>query len=179
MVVYQSGGGAATNIKETALSTTLKQKLIIAEYFIRGTTTSLTAVELDAGLVVSADVASTNDSYICFLSMKNDGVPTNSTSVQLKFNTTGGDNSPNMDVGTNSVPTCEGIIKFAHGPTANDCSSQLTAVRDVTAIKESKITGMGIDPMTSAHDISVIGRSGKASVTMSFSILILRIGGTA
>jgi len=179
MVVYQSGGGAATDIKESALSATLKQKLTIAEYFVRGTTLTLAAEELDAGLSVAADVASTQDSYIVMVAMKNSGVPTNSTSLQIKYTSNANVSAPNMDVGTNSVPTVMGFFTFNHGPVADECTGGFSGSRGGTDINGSATTAMGANPMTGSHVLSVFGRSGKADVTMSFSVNIYRMGGTA
>ena len=176
----QGGGGAGlTEVTHANFTDALKDKTLVAIFQARGTSQSLTDVELSAGFSASAGDASTNDVYLIVAAFKNSGLPTNSTQMITKFNTTGGNCNIGLDVGIASIPVAGGIFLYQHGPVTNECGGFGFSDIGGSIGSGAAITAMGLDPMTSAHDISLRGRSGKADVTLSWSIVIFRIGGTA
>ena len=179
----QGGGGGTdlgADISESELTSGLQGRLATAEYFVRGTTTSASSIELDAGLSVSSGVAGAEDAYLVLSTLKNSGTPASSTSIIIRFTGNSVNVDTNLDVGAATVTTCGGVHTIRHGAAANSVTQTLFGSKGSGNVISDSATGdIAAAPMTEAHTISIRGRSGDAGVTLTFAVLIIRFGGTA
>lgn len=173
------GGGGLTEVTHADWTDALKDKTLVAVYKARGTTASVSSVELDAGISVSAGVAATDDTYLVVVGCKNSGNPSGASTVRIRFLTTGGNVEPNLNGTAVSLPSFGGLFSFTHAPVADSLTGIVNGSREGTEINSGGIKAMSLDPMASAHTLSVRGNSGDAGVTMSWNVVMYRLGGTA